>query len=138
VEASAAPPFEAVLETALYYPHGDKARIERFYGDVLGLRRVAGWDDGTAYRVGSGVLLLFDLELLAAREGPIPDHGAAGPGHACLLAPPGAYEAWRERLRDAGIELTHEQEWNGGRRSFYFRDPAGNLLEVADSDIWPR
>jgi catechol 2,3-dioxygenase-like lactoylglutathione lyase family enzyme len=22
-------------------------------------------------------------------------------------------------------------------RSFYFRDPDGNLLELADADIWP-
>ena len=36
-----------------------------------------------------------------------------------------------------GIEITHEQEWQGGRRSFYFKDPAGNLLEIADGDIWP-
>jgi catechol 2,3-dioxygenase-like lactoylglutathione lyase family enzyme len=53
------------------------------------------------------------------------------------LAPPEAYESWRARLRDEDVEITHEQEWNGGRRSFYFRDPAGNLLEVAESDIWP-
>lgn len=133
-----AAPFEAVLETALYYAHGDKATVERFYGEVLGLRRVAGWEDGTAYRVGGGVLLLFDLELLAAREGPIADHGATGPGHACLQAAPGTYEAWRGRVRAAGVEITHEQEWSGGKRSFYFRDPAANLLEIAEVDIWPR
>lgn len=127
-----------MLETALYYEHADKAEIARFYGEVLGLTPVADWNDGKAYRIGSGVLLLFDLELLAAREGPISAHGATGPGHACLLAPSGAYEAWRRRLREAGVEVTHEQEWDGGRRSFYFRDPAGNLLEVAERDIWPR
>ena len=53
-------------------------------------------------------------------------------------SPRSDYEGFSERLRDAGIEIIHEQEWREGRRSFYFRDPAGNLLEVAGGDIWPR
>ena len=42
-----------------------------------------------------------------------------------------------ERIAERGIEITHEHEWDGGRRSFYFHDPAGNLLEIADGDLWP-
>ena len=45
---------------------------------------------------------------------------------------------WRERLGAAGVEITHEHDWEGGRRSLYFHDPAGNLLEIADGDLWPR
>ena len=85
------------------------------------------------------MLLLFDREALAAREGPIAAHGTVGPGHACLLV------VGSRRLRapgaatcaSAGVEITHEHEWDGGRRSFYFHDPAGNLLEIADGDLWP-
>ena len=43
----------------------------------------------------------------------------------------------RERLAGLGVAITHDHEWSEGRRSFYFKDPAGNLLEVADSDLWP-
>ena len=43
----------------------------------------------------------------------------------------------RERLAEAGVEIEHDHEWPDERRSFYFRDPAGNLLEVANADIWP-
>ena len=69
---------------------------------------------------------------------PIAAHGTTGPGHACLtVAAPGEYDGWRERLRGAGVEVIHEHEWDGGRRSLYFNDPAGNLLEIADGDIWP-
>ena len=84
------------------------------------------------------MLLLFERESLAERDGPIADHGTEGPGHACLLAA-GAdeYDAWRERLIAAGVEITHDHEWEGGCRSFYFNDPAGNLLEIADGDLWP-
>jgi catechol 2,3-dioxygenase-like lactoylglutathione lyase family enzyme len=35
------------------------------------------------------------------------------------------------------VEIEHEHDWSDDRRSFYFRDPAGNLLEVANADIWP-
>lgn len=127
-----------VLETALYHDGAEREAVERFYGDLLGLAPVAAWEDGTAFRVGGGVLLLFDRGRLAQRPGPIAEHGTSGPGHACLRAGGGDYERWRERLADAGIEIVCESEWGGGGRSFYFKDPAGNLLEIADRDIWPQ
>lgn len=126
-----------ILETVVYYPHDLRERVLGFYEDELGLRRVAGWDDGTALRLGPGVLLLFDRDLLAGRNAPMADHGSVGPGHVCLRAEPGEYEQVRERIAGAGIEITHDHEWSSGGRSFYFKDPAGNLLEVADRDIWP-
>jgi catechol 2,3-dioxygenase-like lactoylglutathione lyase family enzyme len=126
-----------VLETTLYHDGGGREAIERFYGDVLGLPAVAGWEDGVAFRVGTGVLLLFDRDRLAERTGPIADHGATGPGHACLRSRAGEYEQWREHLESTGVEIVHDGDWGGGGRSFYFKDPAGNLLEIADRDIWP-
>ncbi len=136
-EDSSAPVLTGVLETVLYYPEAERGRIHEFYGGTLALREVAGWPDGTAYRLGAGVLLLFCRELLAERDGPIAAHGSRGPGHTCLLAEPGTYETWRRRLEGAGVEITHEEQWSEGKRSFYFEDPAGNLLEVAEADIWP-
>ena len=98
---------------------------------------MARWPDGAAFRIGPGVLLLFDRELLAGRDGPISAHGSHGPGHACLLAGgEDRYREWKGRLEAEGVEITHEHRW-GERRSFYFNDPAGNLLEIADGDIWP-
>jgi catechol 2,3-dioxygenase-like lactoylglutathione lyase family enzyme len=126
-----------ILECALYYPHSRREDVLRFYDETLAMRRVAGWDDGTAYRLGPGVLLLFDRDLLAGRDGPVADHGADGAGHVCLVADPGRYDELRERIAAAGLEITHDHEWSEGKRSFYFKDPAGNLLEVADSDLWP-
>ncbi len=127
-----------VLETALYHDGGGREAVERFYGDLLGLPAVAGWEDGVAFRVGTGVLLLFDRERLAGRPGPIADHGTSGPGHVCLRSGGGEYERWRQHLEAAGVEIVHDSHWGGGARSFYFKDPAGNLLEIADRDFWPQ
>jgi catechol 2,3-dioxygenase-like lactoylglutathione lyase family enzyme len=131
-------PLEGVLETSLYHDAAEAEAIERFYDEVLGLPLVSRWPGGLAFRLGPGLLLLFERATTADREGPIADHGSVGPGHACLLASEtGAYESWRERLTAAGVEITHEHEWSGERRSLYFKDPGGNLLEIADGDIWP-
>jgi catechol 2,3-dioxygenase-like lactoylglutathione lyase family enzyme len=130
--------FEGVLETALYHEPSEREEMERFYAERLGLPVVARWPDGLALRVGAGVLLLFDRGGLAEREGPIADHGSRGPGHACLVTDGDRYDAARERLEAEGVEITHDHEWDGGARSFYFRDPAGNLIEIADRDLWPK
>jgi catechol 2,3-dioxygenase-like lactoylglutathione lyase family enzyme len=132
-----APRLEAMLETVLYYPAGGREEIGRFYTEALGLREVTRWSDGMAFRVGPGVLLLFDTERLAEREEPYSRHGAVGSGHACFLVSPESYAEWKDHLPARGITIDHEATWDAGARSFYFRDPAGNLLEIADRDMWP-
>jgi catechol 2,3-dioxygenase-like lactoylglutathione lyase family enzyme len=133
------PRFSGVLETSLYHDASDTEAIERFYSEVLGLDAVSRWPGGIAYRVGDAVLLLFEREGLAERDSPIAAHGTVGPGHACLVVDrKEPYEDWRARVAAAGIQITHEHEWGERYRSFYFNDPAGNLLEIADGDLWPR
>ena len=130
-----------ILESALYVDDLDAA--EAFYGDVLGLDwigRVPGRH--VFYRVGAGVLLVFDpaaTEIADPKSPlPVPPHGARGPGHLCFAAEPLGLDAWRARLEGAGVGIEAEVTWPGGGRSFYFRDPAGNSLEVAEARIWDR
>jgi catechol 2,3-dioxygenase-like lactoylglutathione lyase family enzyme len=133
------PGFDGLLETSLYYSAAEGERIERFYTETLGLRIVSSWKGALALRVGAGLLLLFERESLGERDSPMAAHGSDGPGHVCLLATgEGEYTAWRKRLTAAGVEITLEHEWDSGERSLYFVDPAGNLLEIADGDLWPR
>jgi len=134
---SAAPPKLArILETVLYCPDAQRAEMERFYDDVLGLadRRVG----GLGYRLGPAVLLIFDADKAAAQSSP-PAHGTKGRAHTCFVCPDGAYEEWKRWIADAGIEVLEEIAWTPplSGRSFYFHDPAGNVLEIADRDIWP-
>jgi catechol 2,3-dioxygenase-like lactoylglutathione lyase family enzyme len=125
---------EGILETVVYCDAGEREATEAFYAGELGLKRVAGWETGTAFRAGPGVLLLFDRAALEGETSPVSGHGTTGTGHVCFRAAASEYDAMRERLAEG---VTHDHEWPNGGRSFYFKDPAGNLLEVADSDLWP-
>ena len=123
----------SVLETVLYHAAGEEDELARFYGGVLGLARIGG---GLTFRIGSGVLLLFDRERSSGQSTP-PPHGASGRVHTCFVAEPDDYEAWKRRLADAEIAILEERTWDNGVKSFYFHDPAGNVLEIADGDLWP-
>jgi catechol 2,3-dioxygenase-like lactoylglutathione lyase family enzyme len=129
------PRITGILETVLYVADIDRA--ERFYRDVMGMQQI-GKEPGrhVFFRVGSGVLLLFRAET-TRRAGSLPPHGANGEIHVCFTTAPAEYEAWKKRIEGHGVAIEQETEWPGGR-SFYFRDPDGNLLELANADIWPR
>jgi catechol 2,3-dioxygenase-like lactoylglutathione lyase family enzyme len=125
---------ERVLETVLYYAPGQEADLKRFYGDLLGLHAVG--RGGLTFRLGAGLLLLFDSEASSVQSKP-PPHGAEGSIHTCFVADPGDYETWKRRLIDNDVAILDEIEWGNGVKSFYFHDPAQNLLEIAEGDLWP-
>jgi catechol 2,3-dioxygenase-like lactoylglutathione lyase family enzyme len=129
------PRVTGILETVLYVSDIDRA--ERFYREVMALQQIG--KDATRhvfFRVGSGVLLLFRAERTRL-SGNVPPHGADGEIHVCFTVSPDEYETWKRRLDLHGVQIQHETVWPNGR-SFFFRDPDGNLLELADADIWPR
>jgi catechol 2,3-dioxygenase-like lactoylglutathione lyase family enzyme len=43
---------------------------------------------------------------------------------------------WRRRLERHGIVAEQEVEWPRGGRSLYFRDPAGNSVELVTPGLW--
>jgi catechol 2,3-dioxygenase-like lactoylglutathione lyase family enzyme len=127
------PPLNGVLETVLYCTSENEPAVRRFYEETLGLQKL---DFDFAYRVAPNELLLvFNADQTRDQARP-PAHGASGPGHMCFLTPADEYEGWKRYLQGAGVEITDELTWGNGKRSFYFDDPAGNVLEIADGDIW--
>lgn len=131
------PGLAGVLETVLYYPPGKHDEMAVFYEEVLGMRSIGRSPDHFLfYRAGRSVLLLFNHEAAAGQDSP-PPHGASGAGHVCFLVPEAAYGEWKAHLQGRGVALEEEVEWPRGGRTFYFRDPAGNALEIADRDVWP-
>jgi hypothetical protein len=105
-----------VLETVLYYASDQQDEMERFYENVLGLESLGLGRWSLAFRLGQGVVLLFDRERSSTQDEP-PPHGASGSIHAAFLAAPGEYEAWKERLADRSVTLIDEIAWDSGVRS---------------------
>ena len=83
------------------------------------------------FRCGDGVLLIFDPRESRAAGREVPSHGASGPGHIAFTAKPEDLSAWRKQLHEAGVFIEQEMDWEEGGRSIYFRDPAGNVVELA-------
>ncbi|HLF25642.1 MAG TPA: VOC family protein [Anaerolineae bacterium] len=129
---------ERVLETCLYVD--DLQAAAEFYTRVLGLSllsRVEGRH--VFFRCGAGVFLLFNpattIQPNNSSRG-VPTHGAHGPGHAAFAMPHAEIANWREHLLQNGVAIEKEINWPGGGYSLYFRDPAGNSLELATPKTW--
>lgn len=130
----------SVLETVLYAQDLDAA--EAFYRDVLGLAPVSKQAGRQVfYKLASQMLLIFNPNATAipppadARL-PVPPHGASGAGHVCFPASADEIERWRSHLESTGVAIEADFTWQGGGRSIYFRDPAGNAIEFAEPRIW--
>jgi catechol 2,3-dioxygenase-like lactoylglutathione lyase family enzyme len=126
---------QSLVETGIYVDDLDEA--ERFYAGVLGLAVLAR-EPGrhVFFRVGrSSVLLAFVAEATLQGDA-LPAHGARGPGHFALGVPAGSLNGWRSRLAGHGVVIEKEVQWPLGGRSLYFRDPAGNSVEVLTPGVW--
>jgi catechol 2,3-dioxygenase-like lactoylglutathione lyase family enzyme len=124
-----------VHETALYAEDVDAAAA--FYDEVLGLRRIDPPDEhSAAFRLGDGVLLLFDPRRTSQPGRFVPAHGASGPGHVAFAVGAGELAVFQTALSERGVEIEREIDWPIGGRSIYFRDPAGNSVELVEGEIW--
>lgn len=126
---------ERLLETAIYGP--DLESLERFYVELLGLEPVARTAGrNVVLRCGAAALILFDPTASCMPGGPFPPHTGPGQGHIAFAVPLRDFPAWRVRLAAAGVTIEREVEWPDGERSVYFRDPAGNSVELAPPTLW--
>ena len=124
-----------ILETCLYVD--DLQSAEAFYIDVLGLEFVSRRDGRHLFlRIGSGMLLLFLPTASSTPTAGVPPHGAVGPGHVAFHIPQEELDHWQAYLEQGGVAIEQTVIWPGGTRSLYFRDPAGNSLELASVQLW--
>jgi catechol 2,3-dioxygenase-like lactoylglutathione lyase family enzyme len=111
-------------------PVSDIEKSTKFYTDIVGCRHLA--------TVGHGTMSFLDAAgtclILVKREPPInprpEDHG--GVHHSFAVAD---YKAALDHLRQHGVEITFEEDRQGGVVNgprAYFHDPDGTVLEFID------
>ncbi len=130
----------AILETCLYAT--DLNEIETFYKEVLGLEAFSKREGRSVFfRCGEAVLLYFNPQSTSkipveVNGQSIPLHGAEGEGHICFKIKKSEIQEWRSWLLEKNVPIESEVTWESGDQSIYFRDPAGNCLEMASPGLW--
>ena len=125
-----------IFETVIYAD--DLAAAERFYSEVLGLEIISRFGVALAFRCAGGVLLIFDPAKASLPGRDVPSHGARGPGHLAFAATADQLDGWRAQLLAHDVAIEMEVNWEQGGTSIYFRDPAGNSIELAPPTLWGR
>ena len=113
-------------------PVSDIPKSTQFYTDVVGCRHLSTTPNGQmVFLDAAGTCLI-----LVKRDAPInpvrDDHG--GVHHAFAVAHD-EYTAALDHLRDHGVEITFEEDRQGGVLNgprAYFHDPDGTVLEFID------
>jgi catechol 2,3-dioxygenase-like lactoylglutathione lyase family enzyme len=124
-----------ILETCLYVD--DLSAAETFYTRLLGIEPFSrAQNRHVFFNLGQSMLLLFNPAETIRPVGDVPTHGAAGPGHVAFAISPADIPAWREHLGQQHVAIEAEVTWPSGGQSIYFRDPAGNSVEVATAQVW--
>ena len=127
--------FLRIKETCLYVSDLQKAKA--FYEKILGLKVISYVPSKHLFfRAGDSVLLLFNPEDSKRKTSP-PPHSAEGKQHFAFEVADADYDDTLGKIRSAGVEIVDEVVWKSGKKSFYFNDPEGNVLEVVpDKGVW--
>ena len=125
----------AILETVLY--GSDLETLEHFYLDIIGLKRIAATlGRNVVLQCGNSALILFNAKASSQPGGMFPAHGTEGAGHIAFIIKEEELKTWRAHLAAKEVAIEKEVKWEEGGISIYFRDPAGNSVELAPPTIW--
>jgi catechol-2,3-dioxygenase len=128
-----------IVETCIY--SSDLGSMKRFYAGVLGMPIVQEEEGKLVFlNAGKSMLLIFNPNRTSIDNNSLPTHGAATPPasvHFTMEIQEGDYSDWKELLVKNEIAIEKEVDWKGAARSLYFRDPAGNLVEMITPGEWP-
>jgi catechol 2,3-dioxygenase-like lactoylglutathione lyase family enzyme len=132
--------FEKIVETCIYSP--DLKIMKDFYVNRLGLDLISEEERRHVFlKAGKSMLLVFNPENTSlAVNSTFPTHGACTPPssiHFALEIEQAGYEAAKNLLVQNKIAIEKEMSWGSGGKSVYFRDPAGNLVEIVTKGQWP-
>jgi catechol 2,3-dioxygenase-like lactoylglutathione lyase family enzyme len=123
-----------IKETCIYVKDLETSR--KFYQEQLGLDLIGKVENRHVFfRAGSSVLLCF-IAGATQNGNSLPSHSAVGNIHLAFEVNKEDYHLWKEKVEKNNIEIIQEQSWKNGLKSFYFRDPDNNLLEIVPEGIW--
>jgi catechol-2,3-dioxygenase len=123
--------------------------MKDFYINILGLDFVSEEEDRYVFlKAGQSMLLIFNPNKTLADADVInrssttqlPAHGAFAPPsiiHFALEIEKQGYDSATQILKKKNIKIENEITWDKGSNSIYFRDPAGNLVEIISPGSWP-
>ncbi len=136
----ARPTLNGVVETALVVE--DVARATRFYQEIFSFDVLLQNGRLCALNVKPRqVLLLFQrggsLDDIQLPGGVLPGGmDAEGRGHMAFAIAAEQLEPWQSWLGQNAVPIESTLRWERGGTSLYFRDPDGNLLELATPGVW--
>lgn len=136
----APPALTGVAETALVVE--EVARAAGFYRQIFGFDAMLQNERLCALNVKPGqVLLLFQrggsLDDIQLPGGILPGGmDAEGRGHMAFAIAGEHLESWQRWLEQNAVAIESTVRWERGGTSLYFRDPDGNLLELATPGVW--
>ena len=128
-----------VIETCIY--SSDLESMKKFYVGILGLPVIQEEGEKLIFlKAGKTMLLIFDPIQTSINNDKLPTHGAMTPPssiHFAMEIEEQEYHLCKELLAMHGIAIEKEVNWNSKTKSLYFRDPAGNLVELITPGGWP-
>jgi catechol 2,3-dioxygenase-like lactoylglutathione lyase family enzyme len=134
--------FNKIVETCIY--SSDLEKMKRFYINILGLEFVSEEKDRHVFlKAGKNMLLIFNpIKTLDNNkdDSKFPVHGAFAPPsiiHFALEIDNENYNSAKYTLNEKNVKIEREVVWETGTNSVYFRDPAGNLVEIITQGSWP-
>jgi catechol-2,3-dioxygenase len=118
--------------------------MKDFYTDILGLDFVSEEKDRYVFlKAGQSMLLIFNPNKTLPSDTSnthLPPHGAFAPPsiiHFALEINEESYGYAKSLLNQNNIKIEKEVTWEKVANSIYFRDPAGNLVEIITPGSWP-
>ncbi len=125
-----------IKETCIYFR--DLMAARSFYHEMLGLPIISFVPDKHIFfRAGTSVLLCFNPDDSKSKKSP-PPHFSMGKYHFAFEVRASEYERHKKEIAEKGIKITDQVVWEIGQESFYFEDPAGNVLEIVPEGIWSK